>query len=51
MRYGENADKVIKNVKEKIKEVEKGLPQELHQASYDRSTLMKLLSIISKARL
>ncbi len=27
MRYGENADKVIKAVKEKMKEVEKGLPE------------------------
>jgi Cu(I)/Ag(I) efflux system membrane protein CusA/SilA len=26
MRYGENADQVIKAVKEKIKDVEKGLP-------------------------
>ncbi|MGK4422461.1 efflux RND transporter permease subunit, partial [Klebsiella pneumoniae] len=27
MRYGQNADKVIQAVKEKMKEVEKGLPQ------------------------
>ena len=27
MRYGENADKVIKSVKEKMKEVENGLPE------------------------
>src|SRR5215203_1782275 len=27
MRYGENADKVINAVKEKMKEVEKGLPE------------------------
>ncbi|MDV3547171.1 metal transporter [Elizabethkingia anophelis] len=42
MRYGENADKVIKNVKEKIKEVEKGLPAGVTiKASYDRSTLIE----------
>ena len=42
MRYGENADQVIKSVKEKIKEVEKGLPEGVHiQVSYDRSTLIE----------
>lgn len=42
MRYGENADKVIKAVKEKIKDVEKGLPEgvKFHYA-YDRSTLIE----------
>ncbi len=42
MRYGENADQVIKSVKEKIKEVEKGLPSGVHiKVSYDRSTLIE----------
>lgn len=42
MRYGENADAVIKSVKEKIKSIEKGLPDgvTLH-AAYDRSTLIE----------
>jgi Cu(I)/Ag(I) efflux system membrane protein CusA/SilA len=41
MRYGENADKVIKAVKEKMKEVEKGLPEGItFKTSYDRSTLI-----------
>jgi CzcA family heavy metal efflux pump len=42
MRYGENADKVIKAVKEKMKEVEKGLPEGItFKTSYDRSTLIE----------
>ena len=42
MRYGENADHVIKSIKEKIKEVEKGLPEGVHiKVSYDRSTLIE----------
>lgn len=42
MRYGENADQVIKNVKAKIKEVEKGLPAGVKfKVSYDRSTLIE----------
>lgn len=42
MRYGENADKVITAVKEKMKEVEKGLPSgvKFHTA-YDRSGLIE----------
>ncbi len=42
MRYGENADKVIKAVKEKMTEVEKGLPEgvKFHTA-YDRSGLIE----------
>ncbi|MEX6686972.1 efflux RND transporter permease subunit [Danxiaibacter flavus] len=41
MRYGENADKVIKLVKEKMKEVEKGLPEGVHfKTAYDRSDLI-----------
>jgi Cu(I)/Ag(I) efflux system membrane protein CusA/SilA len=42
MRYGENADQVIRNVKAKIKEVEKGLPEGVKfKVSYDRSTLIE----------
>lgn len=42
MRYGENADQVIKAIKEKLKEVEKGLPEGVSiQVSYDRSTLIE----------
>jgi CzcA family heavy metal efflux pump len=42
MRYGENADKVINAVKEKMKEVEKGLPEGVtFKTSYDRSTLIE----------
>lgn len=41
MRYGENANTVIKAVKEKMKEVEKGLPEGVtFKTSYDRSTLI-----------
>ena len=42
MRYGENADKVINAVKEKIKDVEKGLPEGVtFHYDYDRSTLIE----------
>jgi len=42
MRYGENANKVIAAVKEKMKEVEKGLPEGVaFKTSYDRSTLIQ----------
>ena len=42
MRYGENADNVIKAVKLKIKDVEKGLPEGVKfHFSYDRSTLIE----------
>jgi CzcA family heavy metal efflux pump len=42
MRYGENADKVINAVKEKMKEVEKGLPEGVtFKTSYDRSELIE----------
>lgn len=42
MRYGENADKVIQAVKEKMKEVEKGLPEGVtFKTSYDRSDLIE----------
>jgi Cu(I)/Ag(I) efflux system membrane protein CusA/SilA len=42
MRYGENADKVIKAVKAKMKDVEKGLPEGVHfKFAYDRSTLIE----------
>lgn len=42
MRYGENADQVIKAVKAKMKEVEKGLPEGVtFKTSYDRSDLIE----------
>lgn len=42
MRYGENANNVIKAVKAKMKEVEKGLPAGVSfKIDYDRSTLIE----------
>lgn len=42
MRYGENANKVIQEVKLKMKEVEKGLPEGVSfKTSYDRSELIE----------
>ena len=42
MRYGENADKVINAVKDKMKDVEKGLPDgTTFKIAYDRSTLIE----------
>jgi CzcA family heavy metal efflux pump len=42
MRYGENADKVIKDIKTKMREVEKGLPEGVSfKVSYDRSQLIE----------
>ncbi|HRO42585.1 MAG TPA: efflux RND transporter permease subunit [Flavipsychrobacter sp.] len=42
MRYGENADNVIAAVKEKMNEVQKGLPAGVtFKTSYDRSVLIK----------
>ncbi len=42
MRYGQNADKVIKALKAKMKDVEKGLPDGVtFETSYDRSTLIE----------
>lgn len=42
MRYNENANAVIEAVKEKMKEVEKGLPEGVtFKTSYDRSTLIQ----------
>lgn len=42
MRYGENADNVIKAVKKKMEEVEKGLPPNVKfKVSYDRSELIE----------
>jgi Cu/Ag efflux pump CusA len=41
MRYGENAKDVIERVKEKVKDVEKGLPPGVKfKVSYDRSNLI-----------
>ncbi len=42
MRYGENADKVITAVKEKMKDVQKGLPEGVSfKTAYDRSELIE----------
>ena len=42
MRYGQNADIVIKAIKEKMKEVAKGLPPGVSfKTSYDRSGLIE----------
>lgn len=42
MRYGENADAVIGRIKEKMKDVEKGLPKGVKfKIAYDRSTLIQ----------
>ena len=42
MRYGENADEVIKRVKEKITDIEKGLPEGVKfKVAYDRSELIE----------
>ena len=42
MRYGQNADEVIKAVKAKMKDVEKGLPEGVSfKTSYDRSGLIE----------
>lgn len=42
MRYGENADEVIRSVKKKMEEVSKGLPQGVtFNIVYDRSELIK----------
>ena len=40
MRYGENADKVIEDVKKKMEEVQKGLPEGVtFKMAYDRSDI------------
>ena len=42
MRYGENADEVIKRVKTKIADIEKGLPEGIKfKIAYDRSELIE----------
>jgi len=42
MRYGENADKVIKAVKSKMSDIQKGLPDGVSfHIAYDRSTLIE----------
>lgn len=41
MRFGENASEVIANVKEKLAQLQKGLPEGVEiKATYDRSTLI-----------
>jgi CzcA family heavy metal efflux pump len=42
MRYGENADKVINNIKKKMGDIQKGLPEGVSfKIDYDRSTLIE----------
>jgi CzcA family heavy metal efflux pump len=42
MRYGENADKVINDVKKKMGDIQKGLPESVSfKIDYDRSTLIE----------
>lgn len=42
MRYGENADQVIENVKKKMADVQRGLPEGVtFKVAYDRSELIK----------
>ncbi len=52
MRYGQNADEVIKAVKEKMKEVQLGLPEGVSfQTSYDRSDLIEAAIATVKGKL
>ncbi len=52
MRYGENADKVIKAVKMKMKDVEKGLPAGVtFKIAYDRSALIEAAIETIKSKL
>lgn len=52
MRYGENADRVIKAVKAKMKDVQKGLPQGVgFKTAYDRSELIEAAITNIKSKL
>jgi Cu(I)/Ag(I) efflux system membrane protein CusA/SilA len=52
MRYGENADRVITAVKEKMIDVEKGLPEGVtFKIAYDRSNLIKAAIATIKTKL
>ena len=52
MRYGENALEVIQRVKEKLKDLEKGLPEGVEiVAGYDRSSLIERAVETLKAKL
>jgi CzcA family heavy metal efflux pump len=52
MRYGENADNVIKAVKEKMIDVQKGLPNGVtFKTAYDRSTLIEATLATIKGKL
>jgi Cu(I)/Ag(I) efflux system membrane protein CusA/SilA len=52
MRYGQNAEQVIRAVKEKMKDVEKGLPEGVtFQIEYDRSNLIQAAIQTIKSRL
>ncbi len=52
MRYGQNADEVIKAVKAKMKDVEKGLPEGVSfKTSYDRGELIEAAIATVKGKL
>ena len=52
MRYGENARDVIQNVKTRLKELEKGLPEGVHIVTgYDRSGLIERAVLTLKKKL
>lgn len=52
MRYGENADKVINDVKKKMGEVQKGLPEGVgFKVDYDRSDLIEAAIANIKSKL
>jgi CzcA family heavy metal efflux pump len=52
MRYGENADKVINNVKKKMGDIQKGLPEGVSfRIDYDRSALIEAAMANIKGKL
>jgi Cu/Ag efflux pump CusA len=52
MRYGENADKVINDVKKKMGDIQKGLPEGVSfKIDYDRSTLIEAAMANIKGKL
>ena len=52
MRYGENADKVITDVKKKMGDIQKGLPEGVSfKVDYDRSTLIEAAIANIKSKL
>jgi len=52
MRYGENADKVITDIKKKMGDIQKGLPEGVSfKVDYDRSTLIEAAIANIKSKL